>query len=327
MRSSKLLTFLIALGAIVFAVVSPASAFGYGFQGGCGGYNSACMASPSYVGPCDISGVTCVAYFAVQSCAQSAYSGNVIDVVDSATGNTTGTRLQCSGGTVSALVSGSACTFVTGNACSPLATTCASACTFSTVYNQMGTGTFSNLTKPATLANRSPISLAALNSKACFSTTATTQGIQSTSNSTLAQPVSIMAVAQRSGNFTTTSRLVADATGGNINLGWSTSANTIRLTAGVATQTATDSVFHSIGGIYNGASSVAVADGTAGSPGNTTTSWNNTDLELQNDNGGAGTGSISILCEVLITGSALNSTQYGALSTNARLANRWGSSF
>jgi len=38
----KLLTFLIALGAIVFAVVSQVFAFGYGFQGGCGGgYNSA----------------------------------------------------------------------------------------------------------------------------------------------------------------------------------------------------------------------------------------------------------------------------------------------
>jgi len=55
----KLLTFLIALGAIAFGVCSPAGAqfngcgpglcspgsvyaYGYGFQGGCGGYNSAC---------------------------------------------------------------------------------------------------------------------------------------------------------------------------------------------------------------------------------------------------------------------------------------------
>jgi hypothetical protein len=79
----------------------------------------------------------------VSRCYQHSYSGSHIDLVDAATGNTTGTRLQCANGVISALVSGSACTFVTGNACSSLTTTCGTAgspisCEIVTFYDETG---------------------------------------------------------------------------------------------------------------------------------------------------------------------------------------------
>jgi hypothetical protein len=92
----------------------------------------------SYVGPGDIvSGA--VAYYGLR-CYNAAYAGNVVDVGNAATGTSTvGTRLKCSaGGIISEVVSGSACTFVTGNACSTLATTCASTCYAVNLYNQSG---------------------------------------------------------------------------------------------------------------------------------------------------------------------------------------------
>jgi hypothetical protein len=47
----KFFTFLIALAAVTLASVYGALPFGYGFQGGCGGYNSGCAPGPTYTGP------------------------------------------------------------------------------------------------------------------------------------------------------------------------------------------------------------------------------------------------------------------------------------
>ena len=93
----------------------------------------AAACSPACLGDA-ISGAT--EYWGVR-CYNYAYAGNVMDLVDTATGNTTGTRLKCTNGVVSALVSGSACTFVTGNACSSVATTCAISCSVNQLYGQI----------------------------------------------------------------------------------------------------------------------------------------------------------------------------------------------
>jgi len=98
----KLLTFLIAL-ALAVAGSESASAVPVWMLDG-----------PMYVGPRDING-TAFAFWSTH-CINKAYSGNVMDITDTATGTTTGTRLVCNNGVVSALVSGSACTFVTGPA-------------------------------------------------------------------------------------------------------------------------------------------------------------------------------------------------------------------
>ena len=100
--------------------------------GFCGGTSVA-----TYQGPGDLFS-SWVYWHSVNSCFTLAYSGNVADITDASTGNTTGTRMVCNNGIASALVSSSACTFVTGNACSALATTCAVSCNLREAYDQTG---------------------------------------------------------------------------------------------------------------------------------------------------------------------------------------------
>ncbi len=115
----------------------------------------------AYSGPGDVTAFW--GYWAPNRCYASATNAtNIVDVVDAATGNTTGTRMQCNtGGVIAALVSGSACTFVTGNACSALAVTCAVACNIVNIYDQTGNsaGTFTqatNANRPAYITGGSP---------------------------------------------------------------------------------------------------------------------------------------------------------------------------
>lgn len=288
------------------------------------------QASSSYVGPCDVSGVTCIAYHSVFGCAQNAYSGNVIDIVDATTGNTTGTRLQCASGVVSALVSASACTFVTGNACSALATTCAVSCTFSTVYNQMGTGTVPNLTGPATLASRSLITLSALNSKPCFSSSSVALGVSESTGVTFGQPFTLAAVSERTGSTAANGRIIS-SNGGGTTLNYRAGANLVGAQSGTITEAATDNVFHGLMMVTaSGAgNSFLVVDGTPSSTGTLSGVWSSTTYNLMTDDaaGGSGSGMIGLLCEAMTISSALNSTQYAALNSNFRLSNRWGNSF
>jgi len=283
----------------------------------------------SYTGPCDISGVTCIAYYAVSGCAQAAYSGNVVDVVDAATGTTTGTRLQCSAGVVSALVSASACTFVTGNACSPLATTCAVSCTFSTIYNQLGTGSLPNLTVPSTLADRATITLSALNSKPClFSNSASVPSAAPSSTTSVASPFTLIAVAERNAGFTTNGRIISTGTG-TVNIGYRSTANTVGSEGGTITATASDSVFHGLMLVHNSASSFIVVDGSPSTTGTLAAAWSATQGPiLMSDNAtGSGAAMQGYLCESIVTSNALGSTAYIALNTNFRNTNRWGNSF
>lgn len=185
---------LLALGCAAGAQFSGQSCFGRG-----GFCTPAASGAAPYVGPGDLSvGSTLITYNGLR-CITAAYSGNVADITDSATGNTTGTRLKCDGaGNVVALVSGSACTFVTGNACSTLATTCGTACNVSTLYDQVAGGTacnggVCNLIN-TTNANRPTLTVSCQNSQPCMAFASANSQILTTGAiavGTISQPYSI----------------------------------------------------------------------------------------------------------------------------------------
>lgn len=76
-----------------------------------------------------------------------------------------------------------------------------------------------------------------------------------------AQPFTIATVSERTGVFTSQ---VAIMWGNGSNIGYWTSTNTIVMYAGSnVTATASDSTLHALTGVYNGASSSAVVDGSA----------------------------------------------------------------
>src|SRR6185312_8922435 len=112
---------------------------------GGGLYGDAKVAGTGYTGPLDVIGSAKL--IVSVRCASTSYTGNVMDVWDSATGSTTETLITCSSGGVLNTSSPSA-----------LATTCASGCNVKTWYDQSGQtncsgSTACNFTQ-ATNANR-----------------------------------------------------------------------------------------------------------------------------------------------------------------------------
>jgi hypothetical protein len=109
------------LAAILLLLATPASAQMMATGIGGGGFGGG--AAP-YVGPADINGAASV-YYGFR-CIDTAYTGNVASIWDSATGSTTNTILTCSaGGTINETVNS-------------IATTCASGCVVATLYDQSG---------------------------------------------------------------------------------------------------------------------------------------------------------------------------------------------
>ena len=200
-------------------------------------------------------------------CYSAAYSGNVADVVDGATGTTTGTRLKCASGVVSALVSASACTFVTGNACSPIATTCAILCNIITEYDQSGNSLDMLTAGGGGAPTDGPIYVpnnigSTLPSLQC--TISGGQWLKNTTGITQAQSLQISYVSNRNNNTTTLQRGVFASNGVGIYVGYGALINQAEIAAGTAVdKTATDSAFHAYQAGFNNASSNLMIDGTA----------------------------------------------------------------
>lgn len=91
-----------------------------------------------YTGPGDL-GLTFVEWTGFR-CYSTNYVGPIAIITDSATGDTTATKLQCASGGVISAATGANCAGpgVSGNTCSPLATTCATACNVYELFDQSG---------------------------------------------------------------------------------------------------------------------------------------------------------------------------------------------
>lgn len=271
-----------------------------------------------YTGPGDIySGWT---MWAGLRCYSAAYSGNAFDLVDTATGNTTGTRVQCSGGTLSALVSGSACTFVTGNSCSPVATTCAISCSVVTMYDQTGnsncTATPCHLTQ-ATNANR-PIYLTSgcpSSLTSCAKFLVSTMELDSPTI-TLALPITFVATAIRTQNFTTQSGIL-DCHSGGAGEFFNASANSILAYAGNAiTQADNDNIWYAMQFVAAASGASLNANGTQ-TTGGAQSQGCTTAIKMGRDGGGdAPNGYIN---EIGIAPISFT-TQLTTLNTNMRAA-------
>jgi hypothetical protein len=261
----KFLTFLIAL-AITISV--SASAFAQSIIGSGIWGDAKPSGGGGYTGPGDILAAT---YWWGLRCYSNAYSGNVAQIVDAATGTTTGTLLACSSGTVSAVVSSSACTFVTGNACSPLATTCSTACAVEQLYEQVAGGAPMILRSGFNAGKDVPVyTQNCIGTKPCMTLTASAdggngQGLYTGIGGTIsvATPVGYSVVGSRTANFTTGQVLVSAVGSSQTQITYTSSANTIDVYGGGAfTATASDSSFHALNVTYNGASSSVRVDST-----------------------------------------------------------------
>jgi hypothetical protein len=202
----------------------------------------------SYTGPGDIITSNVFGWWGLR-CYDNAYSGNVADIWDGATGNTTETLLTCSsGGTINQTVNS-------------LATTCAVSCKVKTLYDQSGAGKCSgacNMSE-ATNSQRPALTLNCLNSTLpCMTYCSTCQLYSNVIGSTTSQPYSMSSVyksSSGSGSTILQAGYAAEATDGNTGA---------QLYAGISVNvTVTGSVYHAFQALFNGASSSAYVDGSS----------------------------------------------------------------
>jgi hypothetical protein len=298
---------------LIFALLFPYIAMAQVPMTGAGLGTPAVVAG--YTGPGDLSLTgTLVKYWGF-SCVTNAYTGNVADIVDGATGNTTGSRLQCASGTLVALVSGSACTFVTGNACSTVATTCAVSCVVVTLYEQFGTATCTgstvcNITQ-ATNASRPTYSASGgAGGRACASFTSTQSLVTSAAGPTYAQPFSIATLDERTSG---TALSGVFSTNGSFAGVYHNAANQAEIYAGSAgTATASDNAFHAMQTVFNGASSILAVDGSGTTVNPNTGSFASGTFGM-GDVAAAFTG---VICEAMVFTGANSSANNTTLNSN-----------
>ena len=293
---------------------------------GVGGSGSAIIPS-GYQGPGDVIG-SAVAYWSCGRAYNKAYAltaGGLCDLVDTATGlatctlsvNTSGfanlTALSCVGGTVTVV------TFCT--------VTHATGCSITKMYDQTGNGYHET---QATLASMPVLTLSELNSLPCANfTSAATSVYMNSSTLTQTQPLTYMAVAERSANFTTGNQILAVGANTLPYMQYRASANSIALSANTQIQSSsgtTDSAFHALIGVIDlnaNADSVLVSDGAvvAGAGATGTTAISTQTLQIGH-NGSQTSG--MFVCEDGMWPGAWTSTQYGNMNTNMHSAtNGW----
>lgn len=225
----------------------------------------------SFVGLGDLSlSVTIISYHGVR-CFKKTSTAFIADITDSATGTTTGTRLKCDGAGNVVAVIGSTCAtstggfaFVTGGACSTLATTCTIACNVLTLYDQTGntncSGSVCDITQ-AINASRPSFLPNTQNGYGVMRSANSLMG-SATGLSTFSQPISVSAVAGKRTDTSGGSMFMGGFSG--VIIGYFSGANTGDVNAGAnATFTMSDNVYHSLQAVVNGSSSQACVDSSA----------------------------------------------------------------
>ena len=246
---------------------------------GAGSIAASVASGGGFVGPGDLSLSQTVTHYWGWSCVKASYSGPAIDLVDAATGSTTGTRLQCSGGSLVVLTSSSACattaagqTFISGGLCSPLATTCAVSCVVIGKWDQIantGCSTFecdqfqtSNASRPIYTAT------GGAGGKACEQYTTTQSMNSAATTATVNQPFSVATIDSRTGGLTSISTVVSF--GGSLTGVYhsSTAGNVLAYAGSLSSNVAaTDNAFHAIQTVLNNPSSALFVDGSGGTLG------------------------------------------------------------
>lgn len=230
------------------------------------------------------------------------------DILASASTGGFGVTGNCSNGTNNGVTASTFCNATT--------------CTTNTLYDSSGANNCTSAPCPATQATVADQFTLTFNcagtSLPCLTMNGSTDILNAASGGTAAQPMTIAAVAERTGNFTTAGQLVVSGAS-QAGMGWAASANTVSLFAGSnATATASDSVLHSLIGVINNTTSSVVVDGTATTGTTSTNLWTTTTC-LGAQCSTATFPATGVLFEVGMWPTGWNSTQYTNACHNQRL--------
>lgn len=185
-------------------------------------------------------------------CYNTAYTGNVADVWDSATGLTTQTLITCSSGGI------------LNETVNSLATTCASGCRIKTLYDQSGAnscgGGVCDLDQ-AINASRPPFTLNCIGSLSCL-TFSGSQTLGKASFLSQAQPYTFSQVIQDT-NSSAVATYFTNQTAIYLSLNTTPAIDLFAGTHG--TVTISTSTWYAVQGVFNGASSIIYLNGSSNS--------------------------------------------------------------
>lgn len=185
----------------------------------------------------------------------TAFTGNVANICDSATGLVCADVTWSGTALVMPTIGGVACNNV-GNICK-----------VKILYDQTGNGFHLNNNARA-VGTWPTLTLSCIGTFPCMTfTSASSQCLNSTGNFSQAGPTSMEFVGARTANFTTAQRAISLASGiGSRNVGWTTSASTLGGGGGLPSLgSIADSAFHAAQFVLNDAASSSNADGTSAS--------------------------------------------------------------
>lgn len=211
--------------------------------------------STGYQGPGNLGFGAVTAWYGTR-CYSKAYSGNVADVWDAATGSTTETLITCSNGSLVA------------TSPTAIATTCALGCNVKTLYDQTGGNNCTSATcnfvqatngnRPAFLYNNASCP----NGLSCLQFNGTSDYMQAATSITgVVQTFYISTIF----NFTSNAlQAIVSASSSAAILHESGVSNKVAISAGSATtyQTANDNAYHTLSGTYDSTLSAMYLDGT-----------------------------------------------------------------
>lgn len=142
---------------------------------------------------------------------------------------------------------------------------------------------------------------------------------------TVAQPITALSVAEITARPASgfSAYIGTGGTGATLSFGWGSTTNTatVYAGAGIPTQVASDSAWHAINAVANGASSVVMVDGSDGSTGSAGTgAFSNFSIRIGRGGTNVGATLTGSIAETMMYAAALNSTQRGNITTNQRSA-------
>jgi hypothetical protein len=233
------------------------SAIGF-YQSRDSNYNISIASSGGYTGPVDVNGTAFI--FWSTRCGSTSYTGNVVDIWDTATGITTETLVTCSAGGVL-------------NTSSPtaLATTCAVSCSAKTIYDQSG-GNKCTGAVPCNLVLGTGSTLPTVNTSfqngkigITFVNTNTNCMMSPALASTQAQPFTVSFTGKTTSSAASDNTFLENSSNGNnMNAQLDASGGNVDWYAGLtATATASANNLHAIQLLYNSSTSSAYVDGTS----------------------------------------------------------------
>jgi len=238
----------------------------------------AAAAPPAYTGPGDvISGAA--AFWGLRGYT-AAFSGAVANICDAATGATCADATWAAGVLTLPTIGGSPCD------------NSVNICQVKTLYDQSGAlacagSTACDLTQ-ATAALR-PTLVVAGAANGCPATSfpcmafvrASTQCLLKATSYTRVQPISVIFTGIRTGNTTLAQQVVA-ANSAALAIGWTTSADTIRISAGTGVNQASvvDNSWHAVQGIWSSSVGAISADGTTTTTNNGANAFSSSSLVL-----------------------------------------------